>query len=100
MPRSLETASVTAVLPHGMFCSRKQKLKLEKNNKQTLRAVFSQDEKNYRDLLADHYKVSICQKHFQILATVVYIGQINLIHNLSGAFPRTMEIHTIYGKEE
>ena len=37
-----------------MFCSRKSKLRLENIHKRTLRVVYNEYEKNYKDLLAEH----------------------------------------------
>ena len=55
-----------------MFCSRKSKLRLENIHKRTLRVVYNEYEKNYKDLLADHDKNSTHQKHLQFLATEVF----------------------------
>ena len=55
-----------------MFCSRKSKLRLENIHKRTLTVVYNENEKNYEDLLADHYEISINQKHLQFLATDVF----------------------------
>ena len=46
-----------------MFCTRKLKLRLENIHKRTLRVVYSEYEKNYKDLPADQDKISIHQKH-------------------------------------
>ena len=54
-----------------MFCSRKSKLKLENIHKRTLRVVFNEYGKNYKDLLADHDEISIHRKHLKFLATKV-----------------------------
>ena len=55
-----------------MFCSRKSKLRLENIHKRTLRVVYNEYEKNYKDLLADHDEISIYQKYLQFLATKVF----------------------------
>ena len=55
-----------------MFCSRKSKLRLENINKITLRIVYNEYEKNYKDLLADHDEISIHQKHLQFLAIEIF----------------------------
>ena len=52
-----------------MFCSRKSKLRLKNIRKRTLRVVYNEYEKNYKDLLADHDEISIHQKHLQFLPT-------------------------------
>ena len=46
-----------------MFCSRKSKLRLKNIHKRTLRAVYSEYDKNYKDLLADNDEISIHQRH-------------------------------------
>ena len=46
-----------------MFCSIKSKLRLENIHKRTLRVVYNQYEKNYKDVFADHDEISIHQKH-------------------------------------
>ena len=55
-----------------MFCSRKSKLRLENIQKRKLRVVFNENEKNCKDLLPDHDKVSIHQKHLHFLVTEVF----------------------------
>ena len=55
-----------------MFCSRKSQFRLENIHKGTLRVVYNEYEKNYKDLLADHDEISIHQKHLQFLATEVF----------------------------
>ena len=52
-------------------CSRKSKLTLENIHKRTLRVVYNEYEKNYKDLLVDYDEVSIHQKHLKFLATEV-----------------------------
>ena len=54
-----------------MFCSRKTKLRLENIYKRTL-LVYNEYEKNYNDLLADHYEISIHRRHLQFLETEVF----------------------------
>ena len=54
-----------------MFCSRKSKLKLKNIYKRTLRVVFNEYKKNYKDLLEGNDEISIHQKHLQFLATEV-----------------------------
>ena len=54
-----------------MFCSRKSKLRLGNTHKRTLRVVYNEYEKNYKDLLVDYDEVSIHQKHLKFLATEV-----------------------------
>ena len=56
----------------SMFCSRKSKPRLGNIHKRTLRVVYNEYEKNYKDLLADHDKNSTHQKHLQFLATEVF----------------------------
>ena len=55
-----------------MFCSRKSKIRLENVHTRTLRVVYNEYEKNYKDLLVDHDEISINQKHLQFLATEVF----------------------------
>ena len=55
-----------------MFFSRKSKLRLQNINKRILRVVYNEYENDYKDLLADHYEISIHQKHLQFLATEVF----------------------------
>ena len=59
-----------------MFCCRKSKLRLENINKKTLKVVYNEYEKNYKDLLADYNEFSIHQKHLQFLATEVFKSKI------------------------
>ena len=54
-----------------IFCSRKSKLTLENIHKRTLRVVYNEYEKNYKDLPVDYDEVSIHQKHLKFLATEV-----------------------------
>ena len=55
-----------------MFYSRKSKLILENVHNRTLRVVYNEYEKNYKDLLADHDEISIHQKHLQSLGNEVF----------------------------
>ena len=55
-----------------MFCSRKSKLRSENILKRTLRVLFNEYEKNFKDLLADHDEISIHEKHLQFLGTEVF----------------------------
>ena len=43
-----------------------------------LRVVYNENEKNYKDLLADHDEIIIHQKHLQFLATEVFKSAIKL----------------------
>ena len=54
-----------------MFCSKISKFRVENIHKKTLKVVYNEYEKNYKDLLADHNEFSIHQKHLQFLATEV-----------------------------
>ena len=47
-----------------MFCSKKSNLRLENIHKRTLRVVFNEYEKNYKDPLADRDEISIHQKYY------------------------------------
>ena len=49
-----------------MFCSRKAKLRVENIHKKTLRVVYNEYNKNDKDVLVDHDKISIHQKHLQL----------------------------------
>ena len=42
-----------------MLCSRKSKLRLENIHKITLRLVYNEYEKNYKDLLTENNEISI-----------------------------------------
>ena len=75
-----------------MFCSRKLKLRLESINKQTLRVVFKEYEKSYKDLLADHNKIRVHQKHLQFLATEVFKLTNKLYPQFSWCFCENHEI--------
>ena len=53
------------------FCRRKSKARLENIHKRTLRLVYKEHAKKYKDL-ADHGETSIHQKHLQFSATEVF----------------------------
>ena len=78
-----------------MFCSRKLKLRLENIHKRRLRVVYNEYDKNYKDLFADDYEISIHQKYLQLLATEVFKSANKLIHSSCGVFSRTMRFLTI-----
>ena len=65
-----------------MFCTRILKLRLENIHKRTLRVVYSEYEKNYKDLPADQDKISIHQKHLLFLATEFF----KLVNKLNPQF--------------
>ena len=75
-----------------MFCSKKLKLRLKNIHKRTLRVVYNEYEKNYKDLLADHDEISIHQKHLQILATEVFKSANELNPQLMWCFFENHEI--------
>ena len=56
----------------AMLCSRKSKLRLENIHKITLRLVYNEYEKNYKDLLTENNEISTHHKHWQFLATEVF----------------------------
>ena len=47
----------------------KSKFRSENIQKRTLRVVYNEYDKNYKDLLVDHDEISIHQKYLQFLAT-------------------------------
>ena len=55
-----------------MFFSRKSNLDSKNVHNRTLRVVYNEYEKNYKDLLVDHDEISIHQKHLRLLATEVF----------------------------
>ena len=75
-----------------MFCSRKSKLRLENIHKRTLRLVYNEYEKNYKDLLRDHDDISIYQKYLQFLATEVFKLANKLNPQFIGCFFENHEI--------
>ena len=76
----------------SMFCSKKSKLRLKNIHKRTLRVVYNEYEKNYKDLLADHDEISIHQKHLQFLATEVFKSANELNPQLIWCFFENHEI--------
>ena len=78
-----------------MFSSRKSKLRLENIHKKTLRVVYNEYEKNYKGVLADHYKIGIHQKHLQFLATEVFKSANKLNPQFMWCFSRNMRSLTI-----
>ena len=49
-----------------MFCSRKSKLRLKTIHKKTIRVVYNEYEKNYKNLLVDHDEFSIHQSIYSL----------------------------------
>ena len=74
-----------------MFCSRKLKLRLENIHKRTLRVVYNEYEKNYKDLLVDHDETGISQ-HLQFLATEVVKSANKLNSQFMWCFSENHEI--------
>ena len=78
-----------------MFCTKKLKLRLENIHKRTLRVVYGEYEKNYKDLPADEDKISIYQKHLLFLATEAFKLANKLNPQSCGVFSSTMRFHKI-----
>ena len=65
-----------------MLCSRKFKTRLENIYRTILTLVYNENKENYKDLLVDHDKISIHQKHLQVIATEVF----KLVNKLNPQF--------------
>ena len=50
----------------------KRKLNLESIHKRTLRVVYNECKKNYKDISVDHDEISIRQNHLHFLAIEVF----------------------------